>query len=252
MALPPPCTTARAIAERQPDIQKQIPAKAEAAKELPRSSREGVSGAPPALEVRKALKALKNRKEGQRRGSTSGEPQDTPPARRKEEVEVVRTVTTPARVREEKPRVERREEQTSRAQGGRGLEGQAGRGREEYLRKLQEQTPSRRPRSVSPCSDEADARGPPPRSRSQARVRRRPRPSESASVLEDRPGWNPSTALEEERKAQRRRDERRRAGDEAAARADEAMRRAGHLDEDFRFVRGLRFQVRHVGGDHFW
>jgi hypothetical protein len=67
-------------------------------------------------------------------------------------------------------------------------------------------------------------------------------------VLEDRPGWNPSTALEEERKAQRRREERRRAGDEAATRADEAMRRAGHLDEDFRFVRGLRFQVRHVGG----
>lgn len=144
--------------------------------------------------------------------------------------------------------MERREEQASRAQGGRGVEGQAGRGREEYLRKLQEQTPSRRPRSVSPSSDEADARAPPPRSRSQARVRRRPRPSESASVLEDRPGWNPSTALEEERKAQRRREERRRAGDEAATRADEAMRRAGHLDEDFRFVRGLRFQVRHVGG----
>jgi hypothetical protein len=70
---------------------------------------------------------------------------------------------------------------------------------------------------------------------------RRRRPATVEASREDRPAWNASTAVEKEGK----KGERGRGGGDGGGPAGlaDVAGTAGHLDEDFRFVRGLRLQT---------
>lgn len=78
-------------------------------------------------------------------------------------------------------------------------------------------------------------------SRQSARSRVRPRATcaggghSSPSIL-DRPSWNPSTAIEDSKKKYRQ-------DQQLGQDRDVNLHKLGHLDEEFRFVRGLRLQT---------